>query len=103
MGADQTCREEEVRQELDRQGQAGAEVVVEPVVSNITSTTTTGAEVVVEENKTERKKEQERRNQAARGSQDGASGTSEFYKSMSIVEARKELERMEKENKEKQE
>ena len=58
---------------------------------------------LVEENKTERKKEQERRNQAARGSQDGASGTSEFYKSMSIVEARKELERMEKENKEKQE
>ena len=106
--------------------EAGAEVVVEPVVTNNTinnnNNRVEGAEGVqpgegedrrrevqarldqlVEENKTERKKEQERRNQAARGSQDGASGTSEFYKSMSIVEARKELERMEKENKEKQE
>ena len=105
--------------------EAGAEVVVEPVVSNNNinnNNRAEGAEGVqpgggedhrrevqarldqlVEENKTERKKEQERRNQAARGSQDGASGTSEFYKSMSIVEARKELERMEKENKEKQE
>merc|ERR1712012_784563 len=102
--------------------EAGAEVVVEPVVTNNNNNRVEGAEglqpgegedrrrevqarldQLVEENKTERKKEQERRNQAARGSQDGASGTSEFYKSMSIVEARKELERMEKENKEKQE
>jgi len=115
---------QELRNFLGQNVNEGAEVVVEPVVSNNTTNNNRpeGAEGVqpeegedrrrevqarldqlVEENKTERKKEQERRNQAARGSQDGASGTSEFYKSMSIVEARKELERMEKENKEKQE
>jgi len=117
---------QELRNFLGQNVNEGAEVVVEPVVTNNTinnnNNRVEGAEGVqpgegedrrrevqarldqlVEENKTERKKEQERRNQAARGSQDGASGTSEFYKSMSIVEARKELERMEKENKEKQE
>merc|ERR1712107_320168 len=116
---------QELRNFLGQNANEGAEVVVEPVVTNTTTTNNNrveGAEGLqpgegedrrrevqarleqpVEENKTERKKEQERRNQAARGSQDGASGTSEFYKSMSIVEARKELERMEKENKEKQE
>merc|ERR1712181_173 len=52
-----------------------------------------------DENKTERKKEQERRERT--GSTTNSEST--FYKSMSIVEARKELERMEKENKEKQE
>ena len=47
-----------------------------------------------------KRKEQERRDRA-KNSQEGASSSSEstFYKSMSIVEARKELERMEKENK----
>merc|ERR1712083_1057267 len=47
-----------------------------------------------------KRKEQERRDRAM-NSQEGASSSSEstFYKSMSIVEARKELERMEKENK----
>ena len=117
---------QELRNFLGQNVNEGAEVVVEPVVTNNTTNNNNnraeGAEglqpgggedhrrevqarldQLVEENKTERKKEQERRNQAARGSQDGASGTSEFYKSMSIVEARKELERMEKENKEKQE
>ena len=56
---------------------------------------------LLDENKTERKKEQERRDRT-KNSQEGASSSeSTFYKSMSIVEARKELERMEKENKEK--
>merc|ERR1711974_424248 len=109
---------QELRAFLGNQN-AGSEVVARPAITNSSSRVEENVvqrsqddedrcrevqarlDQLLEENKTERKKEQERRDRT-KNSQEGASNSeSTFYKSMSIVEARKELERMEKENKEK--
>lgn len=101
---------QELRAFLGNQN-AGSEVVARPAITNASSNRSEENEVqrsqddevqarldqLLDENKTERKKEQERRDR-----REGAtSSESTFHKSMSIVEARKELERREKENKEK--
>ena len=104
---------QELRAFLGNQN-AGSEAIGRPAIDNIniSRVEVNGVEnremqarmdQLLEEKKTERRKEQERR-ERTKNSQEGASNSeSTFYKSMSIVEARKELERMEKENKEKQE
>ena len=104
---------QELRAFLGNQN-AGSEAIGRPAIDNIniSRVEVNGVEnremqarmdQLLEEKKTERRKEQERR-ERTKNSQEGASNSeSTFYKSMSIVEARKELERMERENKEKQE
>ena len=104
---------QELRAFLGNQN-AGSEAIGLPAIDNIniSRVEVNGVEnremqarmdQLLEEKKTERRKEQERR-ERTKNSQEGASNSeSTFYKSMSIVEARKELERMERENKEKQE